>query len=261
MKKNSFLPLFVMMLLLLSINLFDNKMVAQEPTTKQISTTDNSNNPTTTETDEAYAFQNFNNNTMRSYSIILATIIILLIVALVYLYIELRNIKKKLKRRRSSSGSKNYVTKDELKDFKTDIDEKFDAQKKIWIKNAVKELQNELTVQLSDLKGKNKDKNMQEVLFATAVNKENGAFFSVNTIANEETVYRLDMDNPNDKIATFSIEKKAHQWILKCPEYLDYGCELQNMGAAQVVNLTDGVAELKSDGSWHVTKKAKVKFI
>ena len=92
-------------------------------------------------------------------------------------------------------------------------------------------------------------------LYADAIIE--GKFNRVKTSPDEDTVFELKLNKPNDIQAIVVIYEGAYPRVNKCPEFLE-GCTKHILGENTVRTSRDGIAQKDNDGRWIVKTPPEV---
>ena len=93
-----------------------------------------------------------------------------------------------------------------------------------------------------------------------AANIIDGIFNKVTELPNDYSVFELTL--LSQSTAFFTIYSNAYSRVLVAPEYIE-GCEKQMLNdSPSNLDIETGEARYNNEsGKWHITKKAKIKFI
>ncbi|GHT50013.1 hypothetical protein AGMMS49982_04530 [Bacteroidia bacterium] len=98
---------------------------------------------------------------------------------------------------------------------------------------------------------------VSNLLYAALIN--DGYLKFIRVQPSDDTVFELIKDDPDGKMAVFTIYSGAENMVLRYPDFID-GCDVQQIGKSSL-EVEKGTATLDEDGRWKVTKKAKVKIV
>ena len=120
---------------------------------------------------------------------------------------------------------------------------------------------------LKQIKQNQQNNKESKVHFSTPVQPQSlyadsvfeGIFNCVNEQPDDDTIFELKLNNPDDTVAKVIVYAPAQKKVIANPSYLE-GCEKQILGNTAVSTQREGIARKVGGGKWIITTPPEVKI-